>query len=1216
MIGAAAPNNSNLLASVKLLESFGNVRVLSSPRLTVLNNQTAILKVVDNQVYFTIQSTTVPGTGGSPAITTFTTTPNIVAVGLIMNVTPQISDADSVLLNVRPSISRIVGNVPDPNPSLVVTSNIPVIQTREMESLIKVNSGQIAVMGGLIQDRVNDLEDSVPGASRLAGYGGFFGNKNLTNTKTELVVFMRPIIIRDASIDGDYRGYRSFLPDDKFLSAPNPGKPPLLGEKPGRAAMSLLLEALKKAELAKQAAKEQPPATDKPPFTRDKLPDISQPMEIRSEDLSLVDAPPASAQANKPVLELALEEPPRAAPPPPRALPLEEPEYSAPSEIDERKQAQQLFEAKEMDVNPRKPFYITVGALVLFALGTVGYFWYELQPKNNYKIPPPLAQSVAPPVAAPPMAAAPAAGPAPPAASTVTPPSGSQPALATPAASAPGATAAGAAPAGVQTGERSAAPAAPSRAGDHCCVSAAAFGPARRRHQDHTRADADRPRAAKRLSGVQLRRHGAGTRGLSAGAAREPPNNRDALLGLAAVEMQSRRYAAAESFYTRLIELDPRDAHAQAGLIGLKGQSDPVSAESRLKNMIAAQPEASFLNFTLGNQYASQDRWAEAQQAYFRAYTGDPEHPDFAYNLAVSLDKLHQTKAALEYYRRALKLAEARPVTFDQAQVKQAGLAARELAMNSPATPAAAAKRHIGQILISQGILTEDQLRIALLEQMKSKLPVGKLLVNLGFVSEATLRDALSEKLGLQSVDLSQIIIDPQAMKLVPRDFAVRHHIFPIALDRDRGTLIVALSDTNNLVAMDQLRARLRGELELESRLAGDTEISRAIDQYYGHELSIDGILHEIETGEVDYQSLAGAGERVQPAGGAADRGAASPTRSEKRLRHPLRAGTEFPAHPLPHRRRAAPNPLAAQNLLAGDGGAHQGAGENEHRGDARAPGRTHSLSLTGRQVDFRVASQATSHGENVVLRILDRQKGIVPLDGLGLESSQLDLLKKHDRAPEGIILVTGPTGSGKTTTLYSILNHINSDTAQHHDHGRPGRVPDDPDPPDLGQRGGENGLRQRHPFAHAPGPGRDPGGRDPRRGNRRNGVPRRHDRPPGLFDAAHQLRRRRVPAPARYRRHRRGHGGQYDRHHRPAPDPAPVQTLPPALHGDFGRMPPARRQGRPAAHHLPRGGLRPLRLPGLPRAPGDHGNTEAGRRHRRTDRPPRHRARTRSSPP
>ena len=349
--------------------------------------------------------------------------------------------------------------------------------------------------------------------------------------------------------------------------------------------------------------------------------------------------------------------------------------------------------------------------------------------------------------------------------------------------------------------------------------------------------------------------------------------------------------------------------------------------------------------------------------------------------------------------------------------------------MNSPATPAAAAKRHIGQILISQGILTEDQLRIALLEQMKSKLPVGKLLVNLGFVSEATLRDALSEKLGLQSVDLSQIIIDSQAMKLVPRDFALRHHIFPIALDREHGTLIVALSDTNNIVALDQLRARLRGELELESRLAGDTEISRAIEQYYGHELSIDGILHEIETGEIDYQSLAGAGEQYsQPVvrliaallADAVGKNASDihfePEQNFLRIRYRIDGvlrqirslhKTYWPAMAVRIK------VLAKMNIA-----------------ETRAPqdGRI-SLSLTGRQVDFRVASQATSHGENVVLRILDRQKGIVPLDGLGLESSQLDLLKRMISRPEGIILVTGPTGSGKTTTLYSILNHINSDT-------------------------------------------------------------------------------------------------------------------------------------------------------------------------------------------
>jgi general secretion pathway protein D len=251
VIGYAAPNWSNLLASVRLLESFGNVRVLSSPRLTVLNNQTAILKVVNNQVYFTIQATTTAGSAGVAPVTTFTTTPNVVAVGFIMNMTPQIGDGDSVLLNVRPSISRIVGNVPDPNPTLAapcgsssvgvasgaacgpITSNIPVIETREMESLIKVNSGQIAVMGGLIQETVNDLQDSVPGASRILGIGQLFEYKNQANTKTELVVFMRAVIVRDASMDGDFRGYRTYLPDDKWTAAPNPGKRPYLGDPPG-----------------------------------------------------------------------------------------------------------------------------------------------------------------------------------------------------------------------------------------------------------------------------------------------------------------------------------------------------------------------------------------------------------------------------------------------------------------------------------------------------------------------------------------------------------------------------------------------------------------------------------------------------------------------------------------------------------------------------------------------------------------------------------------------------------------------------------------------------------------------------------------------------------------------------------------------------------------------------------------------------------------------
>ena len=152
---------------------------------------------------------------------------------------------------------------------------------------------------------------------------------------------------------------------------------------------------------------------------------------------------------------------------------------------------------------------------------------------------------------------------------------------------------------------------------------------------------------------------------------RTSPDSRDALLGLAAVETQAKRHDAADRYYTRLLELDPRDAYAQAGLIGLRGQTDPLAAESRLKSMIASQPGVSFLHFTLGNQYAAQGRWAEAQQAYFQAYTSDSEQPDFAYNLAVSLDRMHQTKPALEYYRRALALAADRPVSFDKAQISK-----------------------------------------------------------------------------------------------------------------------------------------------------------------------------------------------------------------------------------------------------------------------------------------------------------------------------------------------------------------------------------------------------------------------------------------------------------------------------------------------------------------------------------------------------------------
>jgi tetratricopeptide (TPR) repeat protein len=149
-------------------------------------------------------------------------------------------------------------------------------------------------------------------------------------------------------------------------------------------------------------------------------------------------------------------------------------------------------------------------------------------------------------------------------------------------------------------------------------------------------------------------------------ALRNDPLNRDAQLGLAAIDVRTGNLEAADLRYQRLLELDPRDPHAQAGLMGLRGQLDPVQSESRLKTMISQQPDAPALHFALGNQYAAQRRWTEAQQSYFRAYSADSENADYAFNLAVSLDQLRQRRLALEYYERALALAQGRQAAFDR----------------------------------------------------------------------------------------------------------------------------------------------------------------------------------------------------------------------------------------------------------------------------------------------------------------------------------------------------------------------------------------------------------------------------------------------------------------------------------------------------------------------------------------------------------------------
>ena len=199
-----------LSAAVELLEEFGDVSVLSSPQIMALNNQSAILKVVDNVVYFEVEQESNITQG--VAASTFETIVKTVPVGIVMTITPHIKANDSIILNIRPSISRINRFVNDPNPALSISSPVPEIRVREMESMLQLKNGEIAVMGGLMQDDNRKNDNAIPGLSRIPVLGNAFKMALREYEKTELVIFLRPLIIRNPSLEGDFRSYKQFFP--------------------------------------------------------------------------------------------------------------------------------------------------------------------------------------------------------------------------------------------------------------------------------------------------------------------------------------------------------------------------------------------------------------------------------------------------------------------------------------------------------------------------------------------------------------------------------------------------------------------------------------------------------------------------------------------------------------------------------------------------------------------------------------------------------------------------------------------------------------------------------------------------------------------------------------------------------------------------------------------------------------------------------------------
>ena len=226
----------NIRATVQLLQEFGNTRVLSSPKLMALNNQTALLKVVDNIVYFEVSSSTTQSQ--TTALQSFTTTAKTVAVGVVMSVTPQINEDGRVSLTVRPTVTRLRPEQPfvnDPNPALAnpcgvgvavcnitpILNQVPQIQVREMESVLMVGSGQTVVLGGLMQDDARRNRQQIPGADALAAAGELFRFRDEQVSKSELMVFLRPVVVTNPTLESDeLKFYQRFLPKPEASPPP------------------------------------------------------------------------------------------------------------------------------------------------------------------------------------------------------------------------------------------------------------------------------------------------------------------------------------------------------------------------------------------------------------------------------------------------------------------------------------------------------------------------------------------------------------------------------------------------------------------------------------------------------------------------------------------------------------------------------------------------------------------------------------------------------------------------------------------------------------------------------------------------------------------------------------------------------------------------------------------------------------------------------------
>ena len=331
----------------------------------------------------------------------------------------------------------------------------------------------------------------------------------------------------------------------------------------------------------------------------------------------------------------------------------------------------------------------------------------------------------------------------------------------------------------------------------------------------------------------------------------------------------------------------------------------------------------------------------------------------------------------------------------------------------------------IGDRLVSMGVISEDQLNVALQEKKISGKLLGEVLVDLGFIDEDTLSAFLAESSGFELFDAQHTIFDGDVLALLEKAVAVKHKVLPVSMDEYE--ISVAMADPYDVVALDTLRRYLPKGPQIKPLVCTPKVLSDAIDVAYGYASSVSAILKELEEGEVDLDvaSLDEAEAFAHPivrlvnalVFEAVKLGVSDlhfePEENFIRLRYRM-DGVLYTAQIL-HKQHWSG---ISQRIKIMSG---MNIADKLSPQDGRF-----NMNVGGREADFRVSSLPTVHGENIVLRVLDQSESIMPMEKLGFSEHNLNLIKQSQSKPEGIVIVTGPTGSGKTTSLYSMLNEIN----------------------------------------------------------------------------------------------------------------------------------------------------------------------------------------------